>query len=289
METYRHRWIKVEGINAHYIEAGTGDPLILIHGGLPWSSGENNYSEVVGPLSDNFHVIAPDMPGFGYTAHRGPKDFSEQAKGDFLISLVIKLNLGPIFLAGNSIAGFCVQYLAHEHPDLVKKLIIINSLGGSSPIPELPEGKSYIFEPRKRYKKLSIEDIKEMLLKYYTHKDLVTDERVKRTYEMYLRNYNYTNRKNTAVNYSVEASNNNRSYKGRHISEWANELKMPVLLTWSEPGSKIEWGLNLFHKIPGCEMHLFPWSGHHLFTDQSERWVSVVTNWLKKKPALPPN
>ena len=58
-----------------------------------------------------------------------------------------------------------------------------------------------------------------------------------------------------------------------------------MLLLWSEPGSKINWGLAHFFKIPGVEMHLFPWSGHHLFVDQSERWAQVVINWLKNEPA----
>ena len=54
---------------------------------------------------------------------------------------------------------------------------------------------------------------------------------------------------------------------------------------WSEPGSKIEWGLAVFFEVPGAKMHLLPWSGHHLFTDQSDRWAGGVPEWLLNAPA----
>jgi hypothetical protein len=54
---------------------------------------------------------------------------------------------------------------------------------------------------------------------------------------------------------------------------------------WSEPGSQIEWGLEHMKRVPGSEMHILPWSGHHLPTDQSARWVHIVTDWLLAPPS----
>ena len=127
------------------------------------------------------------------------------------------------------------------------------------------------------------------LARFYFHEDLVTEERVQLVHDIYMRNYGYADKRGRAVSYSVEASNTNLSYKGKHITEWAGELQMPVLLMWSEPGSKIEWGVAHFFRIPGAEMHLFPWSGHHLFADQRDRWLQVVTSWLNNEPARRPN
>ena len=287
-QTYRHSWIDVEGVRTHYIEAGKGDPCVLVHGGGASSSGEANYGDIVGPLGENFHAIAPDIVGFGYTDPRGPQDFSGKAQGDFLVHFLETLNLGPVILAGNSHGGFLVQYVAHEHPDFVKRLIIINSLNGTSPIPPLPEGRIYIHGPNgHQYKNPDKERTMKNLKNFYAHKDLVTDRRVDISYETAIRNYKYAAERGSAVSSSVEASNRNLSYRGKHISEWAPKLKVPLLLMWSEPGSKIEWGLSHFFKVPGAEMHLFPWSGHHVQTDQRDRWVQVVTNWLKNEPARP--
>ena len=287
-KTYRHSWIDVDSVNTHYIEAGKGEPLILIHGGGAGSSGEANYGDIVGQLGEEYHTIAPDIIGFGYTDPRGPQDYSGKAQGDFLVRLLETLDLGPVILAGNSHGGFLVQYVAHERPKLVKRLIIINSLNGTFPIPPLPEGRIYIHasgghQPRKPDKK----SIKRNMKTFYAHIDLVTDRRIDLSYDTTLRNYKYAAERGRNVSSSVEVLNENLSYKGRHISEWASQLKMPVLLTWSEPGSKIEWGITHFFKIPGAEMHLFSWSGHHVQIDQSARWVQVVTNWLKNEPARP--
>ena len=286
---YKHSWIDVDGVNTHYIEAGEGEPVVLVHGGLAWSSGEANYGDVIGPLGKHFKAIALDMIGFGYTTPRGPQDYAGQAQADFLIRFIDALDVGPVFLAGNSHGGFLTQYVAHERPDLVRKLIITNSLNGTNPIPPQPEGRRYIYGPGgHQHQSQTVEQIRNMLERYYDHKDLVTEKRVQLVYDIHQKNYEFADERDKAVSHSVEATNENLSYKGKHISEWAGELEMPVLLLWSEPGSKIDWGLSHFFKIPGAEMHLFPWSGHHLFTDQGDRWVQVVTNWLKNEPARPP-
>ena len=73
---YNHAYIDVDGVKTHYIEAGEGSPLVLIHGRGAGSSGEANYGDVIGPLGENFHAIAPDIIGYGYTAPRGLQDMN---------------------------------------------------------------------------------------------------------------------------------------------------------------------------------------------------------------------
>ena len=289
-KNYSHAWIDVDGVKTHYVEAGQGAPFVLIHGGGASSSGEVNYYDVIGPLGKKFHVIAPDIVGFGYTAPRGAQDYSGKAQGDHLVRFIEALDVGPVYLNGNSHGGYLVQYAALERPDLVRRLVITNSLNGTFPIPELPEGASYIYAPGGlQYPARTVEQTRVSLARFYFHEDLVTEERVQLVHDIYMRNYGYADKRGRAVSYSVEASNTNLSYKGKHITEWAGELQMPVLLMWSEPGSKIEWGVAHFFRIPGAEMHLFPWSGHHLFADQRDRWLQVVTSWLNNEPARRPN
>ena len=207
-----------------------------------------------------------------------------------LVRFIEALDVGPVYLNGNSHGGYLVQYAALERPDLVRRLVITNSLNGTFPIPELPEGASYIYAPGgHQYSARTVEQTRASLARFYFHEGLVTEERVQLVHDIYMRNYGYADKRGRAVSYSVEASNTNLSYKGKHITEWAGELQMPVLLMWSEPGSKIEWGVAHFFRIPGAEMHLFPWSGHHLFADQRDRWLQVVTSWLNNEPARRPN
>ena len=116
-KNYSHAWIDVDGVKTHYVEAGQGAPFVLIHGGGASSSGEVNYYDVIGPLGKKFHVIAPDIVGFGYTAPRGAQDYSGKAQGDHLVRFIEALDVGPVYLNGNSHGGYLVQYAALERPD----------------------------------------------------------------------------------------------------------------------------------------------------------------------------
>jgi pimeloyl-ACP methyl ester carboxylesterase len=62
----RHRTVDVDGIEVFYREAGAPDaPALLLLHGLPSSS--HMFRELMPALADDFHLVAPDLPGFGYT------------------------------------------------------------------------------------------------------------------------------------------------------------------------------------------------------------------------------
>ena len=199
---YKHSYIDVDGVKTHYIEAGEGDPFVLIHGGGAGSSGEANYGDVVGPLGENFHAMAVDVVGFGYTEPQGPQHYPGHAQGDFIIKFIEALDEGPVYLAGNSHGGFLSQWVAHNRPDLVKRLIIINSLNGTAPLFH----KRYIYGPGgHQAKKPTLEGIKQRKLRLYARKDLSTEEkillekRIKSSYEIRLRNYEFADKRGRAV------------------------------------------------------------------------------------------
>jgi len=62
----RHRWIEADGMNIFYREAGPADApaLLLLHG---FPSGSHQFRGLIARLADRYRVIAPDMPGFGFT------------------------------------------------------------------------------------------------------------------------------------------------------------------------------------------------------------------------------
>jgi pimeloyl-ACP methyl ester carboxylesterase len=286
---YEHAHIDVNGVRAHYIEAGEGHPFVLVHGGGAGSCGETGYGDVLGALGRTFHAIAPDIVGYGRTKPRGPEDYWGQAQGDFLVQFLEALDLGPVFLAGHSYGGFTVSYAALERPDLVERLILIDSLGGTFPIRPTPEGRTYFLGPAGvAYEQPSLDNVRESMEQTFVNQDLVTDERVALRYEMVLRNYEYAKGRSEVVGATIEAANRHRSYKGRHIADWAAQLAMPVLLTWSSLHSHIHWGIYYLTRNPNAEMHIFPWSGHPVQSDQRDRWIDVVTDWLTSESVRRP-
>jgi len=285
-EIWEDRFIDVDGVKTHYIESGAGDTVVLIHGGGESSCAEINYGDIMGPLGRNFHVIAPDCAGFGLTRPRGSQDYPAEAQGAFLVSFLRALGIARAHAGGNSHGGWLCQYVAHEAPDIVKSLIVINSLNGTAPIPPEPDGLKYIYGPKGHsHQPPTQESVRRHLLRFYFNKGLVTEERVKRTLEISLLNVDFSRERARATSSTVEDSNKNLSYRGKHISEHAGNLRIPVLMTWSREntGSTPAQATAFFNRIKDVEMHVFANAGHHVMTEHPQRWSEVVTDFIRAR------
>jgi len=64
----QHRTIVVDGLSTHFLEAGEGDPVVLLHGGEFGVSAEIGWEKLIPVLSQHYRVLAPDMLGFGGSA-----------------------------------------------------------------------------------------------------------------------------------------------------------------------------------------------------------------------------
>jgi len=66
--SFHHRTVVVDGLATHFLEAGQGDPVVLLHGGEFGVSAEIGWEKVIPALSRHYRVVAPDMLGFGDSA-----------------------------------------------------------------------------------------------------------------------------------------------------------------------------------------------------------------------------
>lgn len=277
---WEDKYVNVDGVKVHYLEAGKGELFFLIHGGGSVSCAEVNYGDVISPLSKYFHVVAADNIGFGYTPGRGPQDYTAEAQGNFLIKILDTFK-EKAHLTGNSHGGWMIQYIAHMRPDLVRKIVVINSLNGSPRLPNVPTGVHPYSGPSPRPTKESLREHFASEVLY--HKELLTEERLNTLLTVSLRNHEFDNARRAEIHEMEQKGYRNLNFRGKHISEYADQLKVPILITWGrdDPSPRLEYGLALYSKIPGAEMHIFPNAKHHLMTDQPARWSSVVTNFLK--------
>ena len=75
MSTIAHRYADVDGFNVFYREAGRpGAPKLLMLHGFPSSS--HMFRDLIPLLSERFHIVAPDLPGFGQSDLPGRDDFA---------------------------------------------------------------------------------------------------------------------------------------------------------------------------------------------------------------------
>lgn len=283
MKPWRDRFVDIDGVRAHYLEAGAGETLLLIHGGGQASSAELNYGDVMEPLARHHHVIALDVVGFGDTEGGDERHYAASVQGDFIVAFMRALDLRA-HLAGNSHGGWLVQYVAHQAPERVRKLVIINSLNGTSPIPPAPEGLKYVLGPAGHpHEAPTLENTRRDLERFFVDQRLVTDARVRRTWEIALRNHAYALVRARARHASIESTNADLAYCGAHISALAPSLPMPVLLTWSREnrGATPQDAVAYLHLLQQGELHVFLHAGHHVMTEHPERWSAVVSDFLR--------
>src|SRR5579862_237223 len=113
----------VDGLKMYYEIHGRGQPLILIHGGL--GSGDM-FSAIVPDLSKQREVITVDLQGHGRTADID-RPISYQAMADDIAGLIQHLGITQADVMGYSIGGEVALRAAIQHPDLVRKLVVVSA------------------------------------------------------------------------------------------------------------------------------------------------------------------
>ncbi|WP_425309570.1 alpha/beta hydrolase [Ammonicoccus fulvus] len=130
------------GAKAHYAVAGPvdGPPVILLHGGLPGSSGAAGWRFMIPALAERgFRVYAPDRPGFGKADAR-PQHWPVRgilSWAEFMEDFVNALGLDTFFLAGNSQGAQVAATYAVRNPERVERMILIAS-GGFNAVLDIP-------------------------------------------------------------------------------------------------------------------------------------------------------
>lgn len=120
------------GYRTHYIEAGAGKPLLLIHGGGAGADARGNWEHLAMPLlAATRRAIAIDMVGFGASDAPDPEDFDygPDSRVDQLVAFIEALALGPVDIVGNSMGGRTALATAIRRPDLVGDIVLMGSAG----------------------------------------------------------------------------------------------------------------------------------------------------------------
>lgn len=121
--------IVAAGIATNYHDVGSGAPVLLIHGSGPGVTAWANWRLVLPELGETCRAIAPDMLGFGYTERPAGIDYSIDAWVAHAVGLLDALGIERTDLIGNSFGGAIALALAIRHPQRVRRLVLMGSVG----------------------------------------------------------------------------------------------------------------------------------------------------------------
>jgi pimeloyl-ACP methyl ester carboxylesterase len=137
------RWVRLaSGAKAHYVTSGnTGPAVVLLHGGLPGSSGTAGWRFMAPFLgARGFRVYCPDQPGFGLADTRqeywpkGPHSHVE-----FVHEFASALCLDRFHISGNSMGGTTTVNYLIAHPERILSYILIGTdIGDAAPLEKRP-------------------------------------------------------------------------------------------------------------------------------------------------------
>lgn len=114
------------GGDVHYVDEGTGMPILMIHG---LAGSHRNFGKIAERLKKDYRCIRVDLPGFGLSDMPDAKDDYRKLYIDFFSFFLDTMQLDSFYLMGNSMGGWMSWEIAARYPERVKKLALLCSAG----------------------------------------------------------------------------------------------------------------------------------------------------------------
>lgn len=238
--------INIDGHRLHYHIAGHGPPLVLIHG---YGTSGYIWQRVWPYLSEHYTVVIVDLPGYGRSTYAGV--WQLRAMAPLLASLLQRLHLSQVSLLGHSMGGAIAVHLTDYAPEMVERLVLINSAG-------LPL--------QANLSALALRSLRSLLQREgggYPPR-LVLD--VLRPHVRLLW----------------------RGAQEMMRSDFRSELarvKAPTLIIWGERDLllPLQLGYDLNTSIPHSQLVVFPQSGHRPMLTQPQEFSRIVLEFLQQE------
>lgn len=266
-----HRDIDTRTTTTHYLDAGSGAPIVLLHGSGPGVSALANWRFAIPELATTHRALAPDLIGFGQTSTSRAPRVDLAAWVEHVIEFADALGLDRFHLVGNSMGGAIAYAVAVAHPERVDRLVTMGTLGVPFPItdaldqvwgytPDLERMRAMIrlFAWDQHY--AADEDL--VRLRYEQSRDPSTRERYEAMFPA---------PRQTAVDAAV-------------VPEAAlRALPHPVLLIHGRDDRVVplETSLRIAELLPNSRLAIFPKCGHWVQIERRVEFPHVVRSFLE--------
>jgi pimeloyl-ACP methyl ester carboxylesterase len=121
--TIESRFADVNGIRMHYLVAGKGDPVILMHG---YAQNSHMWRPTMRELAKTHLVVAPDLRGFGDTT-KAESGYDKKSMAADVHELAKKLGIGKAAIAGHDIGLMVAYAYAAQYPDEVSRIALLDA------------------------------------------------------------------------------------------------------------------------------------------------------------------
>ncbi|MEM9729192.1 MAG: alpha/beta fold hydrolase [Myxococcota bacterium] len=260
-------------------EAGSGYPVLMLHGGGPGANGLSNYGRNISPLAEHFRVLVPDMQGYGQSSkglHR-TDPFGDLA--DSMLGLMDALDVPRAHIVGNSLGGACALRMALERPDRVSALVLMGP-GGVGTTRALPtKGLKLLFDYYEGDGP-TLDKLRTFIREYLVYdSSSVPDELIRKRFE-------------ASLDPEVVAAPPLRRPRGipnvRKIDftrdPRVRRCSAPTLVLWGAEDrvNRPSGGEALRSRMPNCDLYLFSRTGHWVQWEREHEFNHATCAFLER-------
>ena len=265
------------GIRTNLHDIGAGPPVMLIHGSGPGVSAWANWRLVMPELAKRSRVVAPDMVGFGFTDRPVDQRYDMDSWIAQAIGVLDALGIVRTDLVGNSFGGALALALTIRHPERVRRLVLMGSVGVKFPITPALDAV-WGFTP-------SLNAMRGLMDLFAHDRRLVTDELAKLRYEASIRpgfqeSYSamFPAPRQRWVDAMAGREEDIRRLPNETLVIHGREDQVIPLMTSTTLAS---W-------IPRAQLHVYPQCGHWTQIEHAARFARLVDDFLAEAAADEP-
>lgn len=271
---FQVKFYNVNGIRTRCVEAGSGEPLILLHG---VGGHLEAYSRNIKAHAENgFHVYAIDMIGHGFTDKVSEYDLELPVYTKHLLDFMDTAGIEKASISGESLGGWVASWFASEHPERVNKLVL-NTAAGLTMYPEVMQRlKALTMAAVQNPSKESVRKRLEFLMLDPAN---VSDELVEIRYSVY---------KSPGMLEGIERllCLQEPEIRQRNLltEERLRSISAPACIIWTshDPTATVEIGRKFAEYIPNSEFHVMENCGHWPQYEDAETFNRIHMEFLKK-------
>ncbi len=275
----------LNGLKYHYLDEGTGDPVIMLHGNPTWSF---YYRSLINKLSPDYRIIVPDHIGCGLSDKPDQKryDYRLKSRVDDLEALAEHLNLKQnISLVVHDWGGMIGMAFALRHRKIIDRIVIMNTAAFlPSENKNMPLRLWIVrnIKPLAAVAVLGFNLFSFSALFLASHKGLSKEVRIGLTAP-----YNSWKNRIATLKFvqDIPVRQKDHSYQlVRNIDNNLHKIKdIPMLICWGEHDFVFDndyleqWQ----RRFPKAKVHTFSNAGHYVLEDAQDQICTLVGNFLK--------
>jgi 2-hydroxy-6-oxonona-2,4-dienedioate hydrolase/4,5:9,10-diseco-3-hydroxy-5,9,17-trioxoandrosta-1(10),2-diene-4-oate hydrolase len=268
------KFVQAGDVKIHYHEAGSGPPVICIHGGAPGAYGWGNFGRNMDTLAEKFRTIIVDLPGYGKS------DKPEVSGGRYAFyartfkAMFEQLGIQKAHVIGLATGGGAAMMMAIEYPEIVDRLVLVSSAGSMSNTQLNPTEGQKMIQGYYGGNGPSLDKMRRYIEMMMYDKSLITDDVVQERYEASIQ-----------PEFMVQAPEG-RGAANQQVTEpvWKDldRIQAQTLVVWGRDNRVQNYDNALFMlmRIPDVQLHIYGRTGLWVPFERAKEFSKLVTSFL---------